>query len=1072
MEEARHAWATLKSVRKLTLLNGNGNGNDNGNGVNGNSTTVWYDIPAPVIIHCCQELPDASKSDRVEPIEETASVATTNQESTTDTRDNKGPEKRGDEKEGENRRRNTVELTAVTSVKTDDDGVPKISFSFLHSDDKSRTAVVERATVTGETTTTWTTATVTTNKNDEDTSTRDELYDFPRNSYVHDEIESEKAVESERESKVAKDDEEIRGTSPAKFHGESAEIRNEIDHRNVTDSQDSKESSGASHQEVTSAEKASDPTIAIDVANSEGKTDPCDPANRRKRHCDGYDEAGCSYSDVECSNDSLSNAVARREQRYPKKHRLGKAWEKMRNWLRDETSRINEVVNKHARLQAVGALSEESCTVTVPNGNSASYDLTKARTPELGSITRVEEFGLSSVSQEHLKSSSSSPETAIAPSKTNVALHRAPTKTTGLGKMIATSDNVLNEKSELSIVPVSFSMDKLCSDTEIDETHDAATAAEIDSRDHARKAGLIKRRMLGSIRGLMASTHLLHSVSVHETEEGGQGGFEDVRRYVKQGGDFCKELASILHERAELEATYAKGLSKLSNKLTKACAKDQGGNGSGGVNEAWRCVGEEMEAAAEAHRIWGITLSEQLAKPIRVGVAEAQGRSRKSIENSVDKAGKSLHEWRNIAIKSKKQSFACARENERLQDLARLQSISQSQQSNNKSSTHHMTEKEVSKLEARRRKAEDSSRRADTEFYTVSVRAERARLEFESTMRKGAKQMELLEEERLSALKDLANVYLAHLQALAPRLQQSADRLAAPIRNCNVSQDIEILKNLIRRVESNDGCNAEQLLPDFYAEHVTLAMNRERRKQALVRVLHLIRQDLERERRGREGLETLHRAFIATPAFAADESTQNVTEKLHHMRSMLLYLEAARYKVGGTLAEVEGSKRDKHPLAEHILVSRDKQGLQQSVLKIPSWAKNESFEIQEDEDEMDVHLVKDHDTESRHWADRTAGDGNSENPPDEDDFSDFDEFSSHSEDNNNQDVDATETGGKSDATEQCRAIYQYSANLNDELSLSPGDLITVHQKQPDGWWIGECRGRTGIFPATYVQVIN
>lgn len=112
--------------------------------------------------------------------------------------------------------------------------------------------------------------------------------------------------------------------------------------------------------------------------------------------------------------------------------------------------------------------------------------------------------------------------------------------------------------------------------------------------------------------------------------------------------------------------------------------------------------------------------------------------------------------------------------------------------------------------------------------------------------------------------------------------------MAAPIRNCNVSQDIEILKNLIRRVESSDGCNSEQLLPDFYAEHVTLAMNRERRKQALVRVLHLIRQDLEREKRGREGLETLHRAFIATPAFAADESTQNVTEKLHHVRLLFL----------------------------------------------------------------------------------------------------------------------------------------------------------------------------------------
>ncbi|KAL6257330.1 hypothetical protein P5V15_010905 [Pogonomyrmex californicus] len=587
---------------------------------------------------------------------------------------------------------------------------------------------------------------------------------------------------------------------------------------------------------------------------------------------------------------------------------------------------------------------------------------------------------------------------------------------------------------------------------------------------------------------------------------GGQGGFEDVRRYVKQGGDFCKELASILHERAELEATYAKGLSKLSNKLTKACAKDQGGNSNGGVNEAWRCVGEEMEAAAEAHRLWGIALSEQLAKPLRVGVAETQSRSRKSVENSVDKASKSLQEWRGIAAKSKKQSFACARENERLQDLARLQTISQSQQSNNRSSTsHHVTEKEASKLEARRRKAEDSSRRADTEFYTVSVRAERARLEYESTMKKGAKQMELVEEERLSALKDLANVYLTHLQALAPRLQQviqekvrlrargfcpellnvydtnftqfrilsqSADRLLTPVRSCNVSQDLEILKNLVRRMDSHDVTTAEQLLPDFYAEHVTLAMNRERRKQALVRVLHLIRQDLERERRGREGLETLHRAFVKTPAFAADESTQNVTDKLHHMRSMLLYLEAARYKVGGTLAEVEGSKRSKHPLSEHILVSRDKQGLQQSVLKIPSWAKNESFEIQDSDDELEMHLAKDQDTETRDWADRTAGDGNSENPPDEDDFSDFDEFSSHSEDNNNQ-IDGTEVAtSKTERAEQCRAIYQYSANLNDELSLSPGDLITVHQKQPDGWWIGECRGRTGIFPATYVQVIH
>lgn len=52
------------------------------------------------------------------------------------------------------------------------------------------------------------------------------------------------------------------------------------------------------------------------------------------------------------------------------------------------------------------------------------------------------------------------------------------------------------------------------------------------------------------------------------------------------------------------------------------------------------------------------------------------------------------------------------------------------------------------------------------------------------------------------------------------------------------------------------------------------------------------------------------------------------------MRSMLTYLEAARYKVQSALAEMEGQPRASHPLAAHIQVTRDRTGLQQSVLKV------------------------------------------------------------------------------------------------------------------------------------------
>lgn len=50
-----------------------------------------------------------------------------------------------------------------------------------------------------------------------------------------------------------------------------------------------------------------------------------------------------------------------------------------------------------------------------------------------------------------------------------------------------------------------------------------------------------------------------------------------------------------------------------------------------------------------------------------------------------------------------------------------------------------------------------------------------------------------------------------------------------------------------------------------------------------MKVLQLIRQDLERERRGKQGVENLAHALQHTPNFAAQDGQQNVSEKLHHV---------------------------------------------------------------------------------------------------------------------------------------------------------------------------------------------
>lgn len=145
------------------------------------------------------------------------------------------------------------------------------------------------------------------------------------------------------------------------------------------------------------------------------------------------------------------------------------------------------------------------------------YDLTQARVQaSSASITRVEEFGLSSVSEEANVSDADRPASA----------NSSRTLTRGnLRRKTVSSDDILENKRTRLQPPVSLSMDKLCPDVENDAETTKPQAATITgngsadaetSRNHGGKGGLIKRRMLGSIRGLMASTHLLQT---NETDE-------------------------------------------------------------------------------------------------------------------------------------------------------------------------------------------------------------------------------------------------------------------------------------------------------------------------------------------------------------------------------------------------------------------------------------------------------------------------------------------------------------------------------------------------------------------------
>lgn len=101
---------------------------------------------------------------------------------------------------------------------------------------------------------------------------------------------------------------------------------------------------------------------------------------------------------------------------------------------------------------------------------------------------------------------------------------------------------------------------------------------------------------------------------------------------MRIGNDFCKDLASVLTERADNELAYAKNLNKSSLRLQKL-AKDFHGN----LSDAWLQVSIQFDAEAEMHRSLGSTLHEEIVKPIKI-LVENNIKSRKPVELKVDKA--------------------------------------------------------------------------------------------------------------------------------------------------------------------------------------------------------------------------------------------------------------------------------------------------------------------------------------------------------------------------------------------------------------------------------------------------
>ncbi|XP_042325431.1 CD2-associated protein isoform X2 [Sceloporus undulatus] len=55
---------------------------------------------------------------------------------------------------------------------------------------------------------------------------------------------------------------------------------------------------------------------------------------------------------------------------------------------------------------------------------------------------------------------------------------------------------------------------------------------------------------------------------------------------------------------------------------------------------------------------------------------------------------------------------------------------------------------------------------------------------------------------------------------------------------------------------------------------------------------------------------------------------------------------------------------------------------------------------------------------------------------------------------------------------QCKVLFEYIPQNEDELELKLGDIIDIHEEVEEGWWSGTLNGKSGLFPSNFVKELE
>uniref|UniRef100_G1QXF6 Nostrin n=1 Tax=Nomascus leucogenys TaxID=61853 RepID=G1QXF6_NOMLE len=480
---------------------------------------------------------------------------------------------------------------------------------------------------------------------------------------------------------------------------------------------------------------------------------------------------------------------------------------------------------------------------------------------------------------------------------------------------------------------------------------------------------------------------------------------KNLKEFSQNGENFCKQVTSVLQQRANLEISYAKGLQKLASKLSKALQNTR----KSCVSSAWAWASEGMKSTADLHQ--------------------------KSVSPNLSLL---FLNW-NQQIKAKKKLMVSTKKHEALFQLV-------------ESSKQSVTEKEKRKLLNKLTKSTEKLEKEDENYYQKNMAGYSTRLKWENTLENCyqvthsiclyafwvkrawgkcvntkthsspgnlpplwfgydiVKRLIMrlcsvclqsileLEKERIQLLCNNLNQYSQHISLFGQTLTTCHTQIHCAISKIDIEKDMQALMEETAILSTEN--KSEFLLTDYFEEDPNSAMDKERRKSLLKPKLLRLQRDIEKASKDKEGLERMLKTYSSNSSFSDAKSQKDTAALMDENNLKLDLLEANSYKLSSMLAELEQRPQPSHPCSNSIFRWREKVTFKETVIRALSISAPGAAQL---------------------------------------------------------------------SSRLCKALYSFQARQDDELNLEKGDIVIIHEKKEEGWWFGSLNGKKGHFPAAYVE---